>query len=230
MGVKERKAREFKKREEEILLAAYELLIELEPIQMTMEMIAEKTEIGRGTIYKHFKSKDEIYAHLILARRNEFIEKLNLLKIPTPQTRGISTSYPSQEGNLLEQNLLKKLIQSYIDYSTKDIKAFVVHKKCLNHYLKSNINNNLIELMKLQENKKISLLESIMKDALNELSVNPDNIRYLIYAGWGMLRGAMDFMLENRDLLIEDKEKFQFAIEQIFLHGLGINQGGNDVK
>ena len=77
MGVKERKARDFKRREEEILAAAYELLTDLEPIQMTMEMIAEKAEIGRGTIYKHFKSKDDIYVHLILRRREQYIVKLN---------------------------------------------------------------------------------------------------------------------------------------------------------
>jgi len=51
-------------------------------------------------------------------------------------------------------------------------------------------------------------------------NLEPKNIRYLIYASWGMLRGAMDFMLENKDLIIEDKELFQEVIEQIFLQGL----------
>ncbi len=201
MGVKERKAREFKQREEEILLAAYELLIELEPIQMTMEMIAEKIEIGRGTIYKHFNSKDEIYARLIINRRALLLDRLQKLK----NTNKIS---------------LKELIRAYIEYSTNDIKAFVVHKKCLNYYIKSNINNNLIQLMQSQETKKIELIEFIMGEALKNLDLEPLNIRYLIYAGWGMLKGAMDFMIENKDLLIEDKKLFQEAIEQIFLQGI----------
>jgi len=45
MGIKERKAREFKQREKEILLAAYELLIELEPIQMTMVLHGKPLEL-----------------------------------------------------------------------------------------------------------------------------------------------------------------------------------------
>ena len=53
MGVKERKAREFQRREADILDAAYHLLTTMEPMQMTMEMVAEQAEIGRGTIYKH---------------------------------------------------------------------------------------------------------------------------------------------------------------------------------
>lgn len=207
MGVKERKAREFKKREEEILLAAYELLIELEPIQMTMEMIAEKTEIGRGTIYKHFKSKDEIYARLIIKKRIHFIESLERLKVL------------AQERDIKE-NLLKKLIETYIEYSTEDIEAFIVHKKCLNHYIKSNINDSLIVLMQLQETQKIKLIESIMGEALENLDLEPLNIRYLIYAAWGMLKGAMDFMIENKASLIENKKLFQEAIEQIFLQGI----------
>ena len=126
MGVKERKARDFKRREEEILAAAYELLTDLEPIQMTMEMIAEKAEIGRGTIYKHFKSKDDIYVHLILRRREQYIVKLNkILK---------------DSGNLLQ-----KLIRSYMGFCTDDPVAFAVQQKCVNHYSKSNLDKNRID-------------------------------------------------------------------------------------
>lgn len=201
MGVKERKLREFKKREEEIINVAYELLTRLEPLQMTMEMIAERAEIGRGTIYKHFSSKDEIYARLIINRRSYFLKTLQNLKNTDNTT-------------------LKDIIEAYIEYAANDTEAYSVHKKCLNHYLKSNINENLVLIMQEQENQKIELIEFIMKKVLKELDLEPLNIKYLIYAGWGMLRGAMDFMLENQNSLIEDKKLFTEAIEQIFLKGI----------
>jgi len=212
MGVKERKAREFKLRENEILATAYDLLTKLEPIQMTMEMIAEKTEIGRGTIYKHFKSKDEIYVHLILKRREEFIEQLRLM---------LQKSHESKSN----KNLLKKLINSYMEYSVNDVKAFTVHKKCTNHYVKSNVNESLLEKVNLQEKENINLVKLIMEKAFNELSVESSNINYFIYAGWGMLRGAMDFMMEGRiNDSIVDKKLFQQTIEEIFLRGMGIGE------
>ena len=202
MGVKERKARDFKRREEEILTAAYELLTDLEPIQMTMEMIAEKAEIGRGTIYKHFKSKDDIYVHLILRRREQYIVKLNKIV--------------KDSGNLLQ-----KLIRSYMAYCTDDPVAFTVQQKCVNHYLKSNLDEKLIDSLRLQEEKKVSLVESIMEKSLGELSLIPENSKYLVYAGWGMISGAMELMMDNRfNSKLLDEESYFKAVEQIFLNGI----------
>ena len=67
MGIAERKIREFKRREEEILQAAFELFKKNGIENTTLEKIAQATEIGKGTIYKHFKSKHEIYAILFLS-------------------------------------------------------------------------------------------------------------------------------------------------------------------
>lgn len=60
----ERKAREFAKREEEILRAALDLFDPEHWDQITVAQIAAHTGIGKGTIYKHFSSKEEIYARL----------------------------------------------------------------------------------------------------------------------------------------------------------------------
>lgn len=73
MGIAERKAREFERREREILDAAFELFMEKGPDAVTNEMIARASEIGKGTIYKHFKSKSDIYAVLLV----EHVEKLH---------------------------------------------------------------------------------------------------------------------------------------------------------
>src|SRR4051812_11157804 len=66
MGVQERKAREFNRREQEILAAALQLFRRDEWQTVTVEQIAQQAEIGKGTVYKHFASKDEIYARLAL--------------------------------------------------------------------------------------------------------------------------------------------------------------------
>ncbi len=73
MGIAERKAREFERREREILDAAFTLFMDKGPEIVTNEMIAEASEIGKGTIYKHFKSKSDIYAVLLI----EHVEKLH---------------------------------------------------------------------------------------------------------------------------------------------------------
>ena len=66
MGVKERREREFKRREREILDAALRLLDGANWLAVTIDQIAEAAEVGKGTVYKHFASKDELYARLSL--------------------------------------------------------------------------------------------------------------------------------------------------------------------
>jgi AcrR family transcriptional regulator len=64
MGVRERKQREFQRREREILDAALALFGTDGWRSVTVEQIAERAEIGKGTVYRHFASKEEIYARL----------------------------------------------------------------------------------------------------------------------------------------------------------------------
>jgi AcrR family transcriptional regulator len=66
MSVQARRLREFERRGQEILDAALSLFGEDNWERVTVEQIAKKTGIGKGTIYKHFESKDEIYARLAI--------------------------------------------------------------------------------------------------------------------------------------------------------------------
>lgn len=66
MTVLERKEREFQQREDAILAAALSLFNRDDWQTVTIDQIAAKAEIGKGTIYKHFESKDQIYAKLVV--------------------------------------------------------------------------------------------------------------------------------------------------------------------
>ncbi len=67
-----RKQREFARREQEILQAALSLFQGPHWEQVTVEQIAKKADIGKGTVYKHFTCKEEIYAHITL----EFTQRI----------------------------------------------------------------------------------------------------------------------------------------------------------
>lgn len=65
------KAAEFKKREKAVLDCALELFLEHGESKVTVEMIADKAGIGKGTVYKHFTTKSEIYALLMIQYESE---------------------------------------------------------------------------------------------------------------------------------------------------------------
>ena len=66
MGVKDRRAREFQRREDDLLQAALTLSKRDDWQTITIDQIAEKAEIGKGTVYKHFNSKDDMYGRLAI--------------------------------------------------------------------------------------------------------------------------------------------------------------------
>ncbi|MGB5834554.1 MAG: helix-turn-helix domain-containing protein [Thiohalocapsa sp.] len=66
MALQDRKEREFERREQDILIAALELCSTPRWESVTVERIAERAEVGKGTVYKHFASKDELLFRLMM--------------------------------------------------------------------------------------------------------------------------------------------------------------------
>lgn len=82
MGVKDRKARERARREREILDAALELFRVDDWEAVTIEQIAQAAEVGKGTIYKHFETKEELYASLAAEFRESVLANLRAIDPP----------------------------------------------------------------------------------------------------------------------------------------------------
>lgn len=61
MGTKERKAKAQKRRKEQILSAAIELVKEQGFEKTTMDEIAERAELSKGTLYIYFRDKSALY-------------------------------------------------------------------------------------------------------------------------------------------------------------------------
>jgi len=94
MGIAERKAREKHIRNRQILRASYRIFNEVGFAAATMEQIAERAELAKGTIYLYFKSKEELYFSLlvdgldILIRLLEETDKRGPLPAPSLMETG----------------------------------------------------------------------------------------------------------------------------------------------
>ena len=83
MGISERKEREREQRRNDIIDAAESIFFFQGVANSTMEDIAEKAELSKGTLYLYFKSKEDI--QFAIFRRGaeillEFMEKNIILK------------------------------------------------------------------------------------------------------------------------------------------------------
>ncbi len=74
MSTKERKLKEKENRREHILNAAEAIMSEDGLHGLSIELIAQYTQLAKGTIYLYFKSKEEILSILTIKARNKLYE------------------------------------------------------------------------------------------------------------------------------------------------------------
>lgn len=91
MGIAERKEREKQQRREEIIQAAEKVFFSKGFEKSTMDDIAERAELSKGTLYLYFKSKEDL--HMAVARK-----AIGLLNSITSAVKKIS-------GNAVEKLL-----------------------------------------------------------------------------------------------------------------------------
>jgi AcrR family transcriptional regulator len=92
MGIAERKEREFKRREREILQAALRLFDDEDWQLVTIERIAQEAEIGKGTVYLHFPSKEDIYGRLALDFARQLLAKLQKIDAALPPAERLAAA------------------------------------------------------------------------------------------------------------------------------------------
>lgn len=65
---------QFKAREESILAMAEQLLLESGDGDITLDSLADQLDLAKGTLYKHFSSKDELYLRIIIRYEEQLFE------------------------------------------------------------------------------------------------------------------------------------------------------------
>ena len=65
---------QFKVREENILAMAEQLLLESGNGDITLDSLADQLDLAKGTLYKHFSSKDELYLRIIIRYEEQLFE------------------------------------------------------------------------------------------------------------------------------------------------------------
>ena len=78
---------QFKNREEKILETAEQLLLEAGSGDITLDSLADQLDLAKGTLYKHFSSKDELYLRIIIRYEEQLF---NINKIDDSVSAGVS--------------------------------------------------------------------------------------------------------------------------------------------
>lgn len=175
MGIAERKKREFENREQVILGAALNLLDCDEWLSVTVDQIAEAAEIGKGTIYKHFSSKEEIYARLTLDFYYGLLEQLESLDLNRP-------SIP----------ILGDIFKVALHYHSSQPEFRRVTQYCKRIDFKINNSIEIREAFEKLDSRFRILVGDILSTGMEKLEIPKTNVRQLYYCMKTCFDGSVD--------------------------------------
>lgn len=215
-----RKERELSARRELIIDTAEELIMEKGFEGATMDVVAERAELGKGTLYLHFKSKASIY--LAVCERGSLKLNSMMSKVITHNISGIE--------------MIKKLGLVYLDF----IKEHPIYFSAFNYY------ENLIGDEALSQSKLASQCEEHAREAMAYIvralqigmqdgtikdTYDPRELGLII---WGASKGVvhMAFMKENRTHM-KILDDVSFSLESLvgnFIELIGTGMYTNDSR
>ena len=175
MSINQRKARAFKRREAEIVAAAIELFRNNDLASVTIEQIAKHADIGKGTVYKHFKSKDEIYAHILIDLNHAMRDEISTV-----------------DNNLLFRKRLDSIIEIIWRHDMRDSHFL---RRVNQHLMSGDFRKNLGEKMlqafhKLQE-EDTQFYMQILADAQSRGEIIDEPLDTLLYCATSAIDGAI---------------------------------------
>ncbi|AKX44120.1 TetR family transcriptional regulator [Thiopseudomonas alkaliphila] len=165
-----RKVREFKRREQEILDTALSLFLAHGEDSVTVELIANTVGIGKGTIYKHFKSKAEIYLRLML----DYERDLNALF----QSESVARDKEA-------------LSRAYFGFRMRDPQRYQLFDRLEEKVVKGQQVPELVAELHAIRASNFERLTDLIKDRINEGKLEDVPPYYHYCAAWALVHGAV---------------------------------------
>ena len=207
MGLEDRRKREKDQRRSAILNAARKLFFEKGFRYVTVENIARKAELSKGSIYLYFNSKEEIYTQILLNDIDKFNKKSSLI---------------FQNGKSAAE-LVMDFAFIYVDFFLNDrelfriMMTFMLHTEDMN--LAETVNQHIIEVT----NNTVKIIETILQQGIEKGEFPSDiNLRLSRNAMWGLLNGIISLHLFTGKEAHKE-ERIRSAMKaslDIFINGL----------
>jgi TetR/AcrR family transcriptional regulator len=206
MGVIERREREKNIRRDCAIDAAMDLYKEEGYHAITMEKIAERSELSRAALYIYFKNKDEILINAIVRHSDFFTEQLQLL-------------YDNRET--CKKELLEKMWETFESYYEKDPDASSLALYFHQNEIIRNLPDYLRNMLYKSETTVVRIQHSIVEFGVNEgifIQCDPRTLSEVI---WTSFLGLME--LERAKYKLREKTHLRITRDlaiKVFLRGI----------
>ncbi|MCP4789735.1 MAG: TetR/AcrR family transcriptional regulator [Gammaproteobacteria bacterium] len=201
-----RKVREFKRREEEILASSLLLFKTHGEDKITVEVIADSVGIGKGTIYKHFKSKSDIYLRLLENYELDLRALLDTEDFSDPES----------------------IWRSYFGFRMGDPEQAILFARLEEKLVKDGQFHDVIKMIHDIRSANMEILANLVDKRIDSGKLEQVPAYFHLSASWALVHGAL--ALHQSDYFrnyIEDQEAFFEFLLQIGMRMGNRGQSGH---
>lgn len=180
MGLLERRGKEKDNRKKLILKSARTLFFKKGFNKVTVDEIAKSSELGKGSIYLYFSSKEEIYAQILLNDIDNFNRLVSVIL----------------EKESAASDLLTEFSYIYVDFFINDSELFRILMTYMLQPAKMNLTEKLNSQILNANAKSIDVIGKILQHGVDKGEFPPDmNIKQNQNAFWGLLNGIISLYI-----------------------------------
>jgi AcrR family transcriptional regulator len=180
LGLEERRKRERENRRNAILKAARKLFFDKGFKQVTVESIARRAELSKGSIYLYYNSKEEIYTQILLSDIDKFHDRFTGILIDPASA----------------SDALNRYAEIYVEFFLNDRELFRILMTYMLHTTDMNLPEDLNSHIIKTTNRTIDIIEQIFRYGIERGEFPPSiNFRLNRNAIWGLLNGVISLHL-----------------------------------
>ncbi len=209
MGIAGRRALERARRKEEILLAARAVFAEQGLHRATVDAVAERAEVSKGTIYLYFESKEAVLAELVLQALADLTNRL----------RQAGESAPL----LLPEQRLCAMAEAYLAYAESAPDYFRLLTAYDGGSFEQGIPEALQQELLAQSDRALDLVSQVVSDGMALGVFAPGDARKMAGVLWAALNGALALLSHpvRRSMVQATTGDFYRATLEVCLRGMG---------
>ena len=180
MVFEEKRKKEKENRKNTILRAARRLFFDRGFKSVTVDNIAAKSEVSKGSIYLCFESKEEIYAQILISDNIALYERIK--------------NFSAAEASASQ--LLMEFARIYVDYFLNDNELFRILMTFMLQTGQMNLTEKQNTELIRSTNENIKIISEIIQKGIDSGEFPPiGNIRQMQNAIWGMLNGVISLFV-----------------------------------
>lgn len=207
MGSERRREREKELRRSAILRSARREFFDKGFRSVTVDSIARRAELSKGAIYLYFKSKEDIYAQILLRDIDKFHDRVKTL---------LDTSLSAEDN-------LRRFAEVYSSFFISDRELFRIFMNFMIQHNPVNFTPKISDHIVQSTNQTVKIIEQVLQMGVDrgEFPRNLD-IRICRNALWGLLNGIIALHLfTGREETREERVRTQVRGSlEVFIRGL----------